>query len=138
MKKLMMSMTMITGMLLVLPFQGQAQECQDEKTKEKKNQAQLTECASKEGYAKATFQVDGNCSMCKERIEKAANQVDGVKKASWDKQSDQLSLAYHKEKTQLMDVHNKIAAAGHDTKKVTATGDAYAALPNCCKYREEQ
>jgi len=136
MKTLMMSITMITGMLLAMPLQSQAQECENEKDQVKESNKQLTECASKEGYTKATFQVDGNCSMCKDRIEKAATAVKGVKKASWDKESDQLTLAYHKEKVKLMDVHNKIAEAGHDTKKVAATDEAYRALPMCCKYRE--
>ncbi|MBS3805881.1 MAG: ATPase [Bacteroidales bacterium] len=103
----------------------------------KESKKQLTECASKEGYAKTAFQVDGNCSMCKERIEEAATQVEGVEEASWDAEKDQLTLAYHKKQVKLMDVHNKIAGAGHDTKKVAATDEAYRALPMCCKYREE-
>ena len=75
--------------------------------------------------------------MCQNRIEKAAKSVKGVKKAKWDKESHMLSLAYHKEQVDIKDVHRKVASAGHDTEKIEATGKAYAALPSCCKYREE-
>ena len=137
MKTFMMSLTMITAMLLAMPLQSQAQECENETAKKKEKKVQSTECTSQEAYTKTSFQVDGNCSMCKDRIEKAAKSVKGVEKATWDKENDQLTLAYHKEKVKLTDVHDKVAAAGHDTKKVAATDEAYQALPMCCKYREE-
>ena len=134
MKKLMMSLTLIAGMMLALPFNGQAQECQNEKKKEKADQSAFVQ---KGDYEKSSFKVDGNCSMCKARIEEAAATVKGVKKASWDKQTHQLTLSYHKDKVKLMDVHEKIAAAGHNTSKVEGDDKAYQALPACCKYREE-
>ena len=41
---------------------------------------------------RASIEVLGNCEMCKMRIEKAAFSVKGVKYASWDIPSGQLSL----------------------------------------------
>ena len=35
--------------------------------------------------SEASFGVRGNCGMCKSTIEKAANGVDGVSNANWDK-----------------------------------------------------
>ena len=40
---------------------------------------------------KKSIEVLGNCNMCKKRIEKAAFSVKGVKYASWDNSSGQLS-----------------------------------------------
>ena len=41
---------------------------------------------------KASFEVLGNCGMCKDRIEKAAFYVKGVKYASWDIPSVKIRL----------------------------------------------
>ena len=34
-----------------------------------------------------TFKVDGNCEMCKQRIEKAAKSINGVSFAKWNIES---------------------------------------------------
>ena len=122
-----MNVAVFMGLIMAVTAQSQAQE-------EKKSKA---ECVSKGDYEKTSFQVDGVCGMCQSRIEKAAKEAKGVKKAKWDKESHMLSLAYHKKKADLNDVHKKIAAAGHNTEKVKATKQAYNSLPNCCRYKEE-
>ena len=43
---------------------------------------------------KLSFEVSGNCEMCKKRIEKAAFSVKGVKMASWDIPSNIISLIH--------------------------------------------
>ncbi len=80
------------------------------------------------------FQVLGNCEMCKMRIEKAALSVKGVKYAKWDIPSNQLTLIYNLNKSNLIDIHNSIAAIGHDTDMKLAPSEVYNELPICCLY----
>ena len=47
---------------------------------------------------KVQFEVTGNCIMCKKRIENAALLSKGVKYASWDIPSNQLTLIYNPKK----------------------------------------
>lgn len=88
--------------------------------------------------ARASIEVDGVCGMCKVRIEKAALNTKGVKSAVWSIESHMLSLIYDERKTNLDTIHNKIASVGHDTKKVTATKEAYLSVHECCRYRDEE
>lgn len=83
---------------------------------------------------KASFEVLGNCGMCKDRIEKAAISVKGVKYASWDIPSGQLRLVYNGLKTNLDAIEKQIAASGHDSERHKATAEIYEQLPACCKY----
>lgn len=84
-----------------------------------------------------TFEVDGKCEMCKMRIEKAALNVKGVKYASWDIPSHQLSLIVDERKTDAMQIKTALVAVGHDTKELKATDEAYNKVHPCCKYRED-
>ncbi len=84
----------------------------------------------------ASFHVSGNCDLCKDRIEKAAKSVDGVKSANWDEKSEQLHLEYDEMETDPMKIQAAIAKAGHDTDMVKADDKTYNALPECCKYRK--
>lgn len=81
-----------------------------------------------------TIKVSGNCGMCKDRIEAAAN-VAGVTKADWDKSTKMLTLVYNPATVKSDDVQKKIAAVGHDTEKFKADTKTYNNLPGCCKYR---
>jgi len=83
-----------------------------------------------------TIHVDGNCNMCKERIENAAL-IKGVKKAEWNKQNDLLIVIYDSSKTTVELIQKSIAEAGHDTPLFKASDDVYNRLPKCCLYREE-
>lgn len=94
------------------------------------------------GYAqeknkKISFDVNGKCSMCKERIEKAALGVKGVKFANWDIPTHQLSVIMDERKTDAMKIKTAIVSVGHDTQELKATDKAYADLHECCKYRED-
>ena len=88
--------------------------------------------------AKVSFDVDGVCMMCKKRIEKAALSTKGVKFANWNVKSHQLSLVIDERKTSVKTIQKNIAAAGHDTKEIKASEEAYNALHGCCKYRDEE
>ena len=87
--------------------------------------------------AKATIEVDGVCTMCKDRIEKASIKTKGVKSAVWNVETHELKLIYNDSKTDLVTIQNSIAAVGHDTKEIKATDEAYATVHPCCKYRDD-
>ncbi|WP_231481192.1 heavy-metal-associated domain-containing protein [Sediminibacter sp. Hel_I_10] len=87
--------------------------------------------------AKASIEVDGVCTMCKERIEKAAIRTKGVKYANWDVSTHELKLIYDERKTNVDSISKSVAAVGHDTKKLKATEAAYNSVHPCCRYREE-
>ncbi len=79
------------------------------------------------------FEVKGNCSMCKDRIENAAL-LKGVKWVQWDKETDTLTVIYRKDKIDILRVHESIAKAGHTTELVECDLEAYKKLPACCAY----
>lgn len=86
---------------------------------------------------KISFEVNGKCAMCKERIEEAALGVKGVKYALWDIPTHQLSLIIDERKTNSMKIKTAIVGVGHDTKELKATEEAYESVHPCCKYRED-
>ena len=83
---------------------------------------------------KDSIEVLGNCGMCKDRIEKAAISVKGVKYASWDIPSGLLRLVYNGLKTNLDAIEMQIASSGHDTENHETTVETYNQLPACCQY----
>ena len=91
---------------------------------------------TKEKNARDTFEVSGNCEMCKKRIESATLSLKGVKYVSWSPQSKNFSIIYNSTKVSIDDVKKKIADAGHDNSSYTATDETYENLHFCCKYRD--
>ena len=87
--------------------------------------------------AKYTVEVNGNCDLCKKRIEKAAFSLAGVKSAVWDIESHQLALILNEEKCSVLDVKKAIANVGHDTDEVKATESNYEKLHSCCQYERK-
>jgi len=85
--------------------------------------------------SKVTFEVDGVCKMCKDRIEKAALTTKGVKYASWNIEKKELYCIFNNKKTTLTKIKQAMADVGHDTKEIKATDEAYATIDECCKYR---
>lgn len=110
---------LIIGILILLvSFTTQAQE------KKNKN-------------AKYVIEVNGNCEMCKKRIENAAFSVSGVKSAEWHIDDHKLHLIINEEKCSLLDVKKAIAKVGHDTDQVKATDEQYEKLHSCCMYERK-
>ncbi|KAA6348843.1 hypothetical protein EZS27_003730 [termite gut metagenome] len=83
----------------------------------------------------AVLIVQGNCEMCKERIEKAAKEVEGVLSATWNVERKELHLDFESNQTNVDAVSQAVAKVGHDTGKDKANDETYNALPGCCKYR---
>jgi len=92
----------------------------------------------KKDIQKNSFEVDGVCGMCKARIEKTAYKIKGVKTASWEIASHQLTILYDANKVSLQEVHKAIANAGHDTPTAKAPDEVYENLPLCCLYERRQ
>jgi copper chaperone CopZ len=110
-----MKNVIIGMMLLLVSLSTQAQE------KKNKN-------------AKYEFEVNGNCEMCKKRIEKAAFSVSGVKSAEWSIADHSLNLILNEQKCSATDVKKAVAEVGHDTDEVKATDEQYGKLHGCCLY----
>ena len=83
------------------------------------------------------FKVAGNCGMCENRIEKAANSVEGVTSAEWDKETNILEVKFSSDQTDLHKIHMAIDKVGHDTEIHKASDDVYDKLPGCCKYQRK-
>lgn len=86
--------------------------------------------------AKASLEVDGVCMMCKQRIEKAAIKIKGVKLATWNLDTQELNVVYNESKTSLKNIQKTMASVGHDTKEIKASDEAYKKLDPCCMYRD--
>ena len=82
------------------------------------------------------FYVRGNCGSCKARIEKAAKSV-GANAASWDSQTQMVTLDFDVAKTSADEILKKIAEVGHDNEKFKTSDSAYKSLPDCCLYDRE-
>ena len=86
---------------------------------------------------KVEIKVYGNCDMCKERIESAALGLKGVFKAQWDPKTTMLQVSYHSQEVSMNEIHEKIAAVGHDTEMLRAPDEVYENLHECCKYERK-
>lgn len=77
--------------------------------------------------------VLGNCEMCKARIEKAGKKK-GETSVQWNEKSKAANITYDPSKQTIDDILKRIAQAGYDNEKYLAPDEAYAKLPECCKY----
>ncbi|SFZ93069.1 Copper chaperone CopZ [Flaviramulus basaltis] len=109
--------------------------CKNETKQEK--ETTTTELSKEIAMADITFGVRGNCGMCKNTIEKAANGVEGVANANWDVDKKKIDVSFDEAKTDVIAIHKAIAASGYDTEKVAANDEAYKGLPGCCQYDHE-
>ena len=80
-----------------------------------------------------SFNVSGECGMCKKTIEKAAKSA-GASFAEWNTESKLLTVKFTENTTSATKIQNAIAGAGYDTPGVKATEEAYKNLPECCQY----
>ena len=78
--------------------------------------------------------VLGNCGMCKDRIERAAFSVRGVRRANWDQEKQMLTLTFRSNRTDQETIERTIAKAGHDTENFITDEETHANLHHCCIY----
>lgn len=123
MKKVILSIAVIAAIGLV--------NCKNEA---KQKAETTTEVSQEVATTNLSFGVRGNCGMCKKTIEKAANGVDGVVKATWNVDKKKIDVSFDDSKTDAITIHKAVAASGYDTEKVAGSEDAYKSLPGCCQY----
>ena len=80
-----------------------------------------------------TFQVLGNCGMCKRTIEKSATQA-GAASANWDVEKDLLTVSFDPAKTSVDVIQKAVARSGYDNVGYKAPDEAYNDLHGCCQY----
>ncbi|MCL1641493.1 mercury transporter [Elizabethkingia sp. HvH-WGS333] len=80
--------------------------------------------------------IFGNCAMCKEMIENAGNDKKTAK-VDWNKETKLASITYDSKKTDENSILKRIALAGFDNESFLAPDDAFAKLPECCKYKRD-
>lgn len=123
MKKVILSIAVIATMSLT--------SCKnDSKPKEGTTTAVTAEIATTD----ISFGVRGNCGMCKTTIEDAVKKVEGISKATWNKDKKKIAISFDATKTDAMTIHKAIATTGYDTEKMAGNEEAYENLPGCCKY----
>lgn len=83
-----------------------------------------------------SFNVKGNCKSCEKKIVRAAERVDGVEDADWDKKTKVFTATFDDEQTNKAAIAQAILNAGYDVEDQTASNKAYKKLPKCCKYRD--
>ena len=93
----------------------------------------LTTASFAQTTKKESFKVEGECSMCKKKIEKAAKEA-GATYALWNSNSKMLIVKYNSTSTNAARIQQKIAGVGYDTPKYKATDEAYNGLDECCQY----
>ena len=80
------------------------------------------------------FLVNGDCTMCENRIETALN-VNGVEHADWDVSTKMCTVLFNSDQIKEDNIHRIIALAGHDTPKYKAEEIKYQDLKVCCQYK---
>ncbi len=80
-----------------------------------------------------SIKIYGNCSICKENIEKTGN-VKKLVKVDWDKESKIASISYNAKLTNKAAILKRIALAGYDSDSFLAPDLAYSKLKECCQY----
>ena len=77
--------------------------------------------------------TSAQCGMCKERIEKAVNDLSGIQYANLDVESKVLEVKYDSEVTSPETIRKAVSKVGYDADDVPADKKAYKKLPKCCQ-----
>ncbi len=81
-----------------------------------------------------TLIVNGDCGMCKKKIETACFGLKGMKTANWDDEKLILIVSYDTSKTNADAILKRVALIGYDNQNYKADDKAYKKLPECCQY----
>lgn len=84
-----------------------------------------------------TFEVSGNCGMCKKNIETAVFQRN-VSIGTWSASKQKVTITYDSLQTNPEKLLQKIADAGYDNEKFTADDQVYDKLHGCCHYERRK
>ena len=86
----------------------------------------------------AIIMTNAQCGMCKATIEKAINEMPGVKKASLDLTTKAITVKFSDRKASLHDIRMTISRLGYQADDVAPDAEAQAALSECCKPKPEK
>ena len=78
--------------------------------------------------------VEGNCGMCKERIEATVKSDKNVKTAVWSMDKKILTVSYDAKSTNKKNILKSVAEVGHDNTMFRASSKVYDELDACCQY----
>ena len=78
--------------------------------------------------------VEGNCGMCKDRIETAVKADKNVSAANWSMSKKVLAVSYNASKTDKKTILKSVAEVGHDNEMFRASDKVYDELDSCCQY----
>jgi copper chaperone CopZ len=81
-----------------------------------------------------TLNVPGVCNMCKSRIETTTYDVPGVKTATWDLETEVLTVVISTKKATPQKIADALAKKGYRSDLAKADPEAYNKLPGCCQY----
>lgn len=79
------------------------------------------------------IKTSAECDMCKAKIEKEVGLTKGVKKATLDLTTRELTVIYNPSKTTVAKIKTVISNAGYDADEVKANNRAQKKLPDCCQ-----
>ncbi|MBQ0768917.1 MAG: heavy-metal-associated domain-containing protein [Bizionia sp.] len=136
MKKTMLSAAVIMA-LMVSSCKSEVKTEAETETTATPETEMATSGAQDITMVETTFGVRGNCGMCKQTIEKAAQSVAGVSSANWNVDAKTIEVIFDENTTDKMAIHTAIANSGYDTDQVAGSEEAYKELPGCCKYDHE-
>ena len=85
------------------------------------------------GKTVVDIKTSAQCGSCKSAIEKAVNNVDGVKSSNLDLETKIVTVKYDVEKTNVDALKSAIVNIGYDADDVAADAKAYENLHSCCK-----
>lgn len=88
--------------------------------------------------SEVSIKVSSQCSMCKERIEKALAFEKGIINSNLDLETHTIKVTYKPSKTTPEAIRTAISLTGYDADEVAADAKAYAKLPDCCKKVEDR
>jgi len=93
----------------------------------------VIEIPGAKGLKELSFNVQGKCGMCKERIESIALSFSSIKFAEWNINSETLAIKYS-DNLNINKLTAELLNAGHDNEFGKASDKAYSNLHECCKY----
>ncbi|MFM7015664.1 MAG: heavy-metal-associated domain-containing protein [Bacteroidota bacterium] len=84
----------------------------------------------------AKIKTSGQCEHCKETLEKNLRFEKGVKKVTFDIESQVVSVKFDQAKTSIKNIQVAITKLGYDADSLHADTKAYERLNACCKKKE--
>lgn len=79
------------------------------------------------------IKTSAQCELCKAAIEKAVNQLSGIKSVNLNLKTKEAEVKYDEDEVKLDKIRKAITNAGYDADDMPADKKAYRKLPKCCK-----